>query len=78
MDDAICLFESMGYAEADIRSTVQQLIEVPLPSPQVSSPHPQFRIPVFSSGFKNLGCGPEIGISLEASMLRREAKWSAC
>ncbi|XP_051186345.1 uncharacterized protein [Lolium perenne] len=28
MDDAIRLFESMGYAEDDIRSTVQQLVEM--------------------------------------------------
>jgi hypothetical protein len=47
MDEVIRLFEPMGFSVADIRSTVQQLIEVPLPSllfhsplASLSHPHP--------------------------------------
>jgi hypothetical protein len=73
MDEVIRLFEPMGFAVADIRSTVQQLIEVPLPSPffhypqaSLSHPHPS----VFLLGSRTALRGPRFGIFLGTSMQR--------
>jgi hypothetical protein len=62
MDVAIGHFTQMGYPEADIRSIVEQLIEVPFFI--WSHLHP----PVLSSGFKNRGHGPEDTSSCDSSL----------
>lgn len=52
MHGAIDHFGRTGYAEADVRSTVGQLIEVPFLRP--FPPLCRTRIPVLSTGFSNL------------------------